>query len=383
MPQSDPRTGDVDDLLPDLGMAEVLRQRPSGITSAWHAVRVALAVTVSWVVADTVSQSSFALFAPITTLMVVQASLWTTIGLSVQRIVGTGLGVLLASVYVNLVGLTWWSFLFGVLGALLIARGLPLSLGGQLQIPLAVVFVLALGSGTITQDLWRVLDVLIGGAVGLLAVVAFPQRPRPEPFERALRVYRDAIVETVRAVGRESGARGAELGIDAPHDYVQPSRQLRERADAARDALVALAESSALNVRARAVREDLDARAIRLRRLSGIAVQVRGIVGAANRMYDRPGLEPGLSPQGLRELMSDLAVLMEAVLGTGDEAVGGGAVTTLADELDASLAARLRTTADDIAEHHSQVGDVLASVAVLGRLDHVRQQLADFPAWQA
>ena len=141
------RGDELDDLLPDLGVSDVLQQRPAGIGSVRHAVRIAVAVTVSWVVAEAVSQSEFALFAPITTLLVVQSSPWTTLGVSMQRILGTGIGVLVASVYVNLLGLSWWSFLGGVLAALLIARALPWSLGGQLQIPVAVVFVLALGAG--------------------------------------------------------------------------------------------------------------------------------------------------------------------------------------------------------------------------------------------
>jgi uncharacterized membrane protein YccC len=385
MPQSDARLGDFDDLLPDLGVADVLRQRPTGISSVRHAVRIAIAVTVAWVVADQVSQSTFALFAPITTLLVVQSSPWTTLGVSVQRILGTGIGVLLASVYVNLLGLSWWSFLFGVLAALLIARVLPWSLGGQLQIPVAVVFVLALGAGSLQQDLWRVLDVLIGGAIGLLAVFVFPQRPRPERFEAALREYRAAIVATVRAIGAECGTRAADLGPAAPHDFVQPSRRLRDRAQEAREALLRLAEASALNVRAGAVRDDLEDRALRLRRLSGIGVQVRGIVGAANRMYDRPGNVPGLPPALLGELLADLVQVMDAVLGTGQTPVGGTArgPGTPAEDLDAALAARLRLSADDLAQRHEQAWDVLASVSLLGRIDHVRQQLAEYPEWEA
>lgn len=385
MPQPDARIGDLDDLLPDLGVADVLRQRPTGISSLRHAVRVAIAVTVSWVVADAVSQSTFALFAPVTTLLVVQSSPWTTLGVSVQRILGTGIGVLLASIYVNVLGLTWWSFLGGVLVALLIARLLPWSLGGQLQIPVAVVFVLALGAGSLQQDMWRVLDVLIGGAIGLLAVFVFPQRPRPDRFEAALRDYRAAVIATVRDVARECGTRGEELGLDRPHDFVHPSRRLRDRADAARDALVGLAEASALNLRAGAVRDDLEARALRLRRLSGIGVQVRGIVGAANRMYDRPGIDPGLPATWLRELLDELADLMESVLGAGGADVGATdrRTSTSVPPADAALADRLRRAADDLAERHAQVGDVLASVSLLGRLDHVRQQLAEFPAWQA
>lgn len=381
MTRPDPRS-DLDDLLPDLGVADALRQRPAGIGSARHAIRIAIAVTVSWVVAEAVSQSAFALFAPITTLLVVQTSPWTTLGVSVQRIMGTGLGVLVASVYVNLVGLTWWSFLIGVLAALLVARLLPWSLGGQLQIPVAVVFVLALGAGSIEQDAWRVLDVIIGGAIGLLAVFVFPPRPRPDAFEAAMRSYREAIVETLRSVGEESGTHAVPLGPDEVHDFVSPSRRLRDRADDARDALVRLVEGSQLNMRAGEMPAELEERALRLRRLSGIGVQVRGIVGAANRLYDQPGLEPSLDHARLAPLVEQLVDLMGLALGTGDEPVGRPDRAT-AVTLDSELGEQLRRVADDVAEQHDQLGDVLASVSMLGRLDHIRIQLATFPEWQA
>lgn len=372
------RGDDLDDLLPDLGVAEVLQQRPAGIGSVRHAIRIAIAVTISWVVAEAVSQSEFALFAPITTLLVVQSSPWTTLGVSVQRILGTGIGVLVASIYVNLVGLSWWSFLLGVLAALLIARALPWSLGGQLQIPVAVVFVLALGAGSLSQDLWRVLDVVIGGGIGLVAVFVFPSRPQPSAFEAAMRTYRDAVIETLRQVAAESGTRGTALGTDGLHDFVAPSRRLREHADHARDALVRLAEGSALNLRAGPVRDELEDRALRLRRLSGIGVQVRGIVGAANRMYDRPDGTPGLGGDTLRELVDLEVDLLVRVLAAGDTPVGATGRDDI-DDLDSLLAERLRSAADDVATRHGQVGDVLASIALLGRLDHVRQQALDYP----
>jgi hypothetical protein len=73
---------------------------------------------------------------------------------------------------------------------------------------------------------------------------------------------------------------------------------------------------------------------------------------------------------------------MGLVLGAGDEPVGRPDRAAAAN-LDRELAERLRQAADDVAEHHDQVGDVLASVSMLGRLDHVRSQLAGFPEWQA
>ncbi len=377
----DPRSPEVEDLLPDLGISDVLRQRPAGIGSVRHAVRIAIAVTVSYLVAQWVSQSAFALFAPVTTLLVVQTSPWSTLGVSVQRILGTGAGVLVASIYVNVVGLSWWSFLLGVLAALLIARLLPWSLGGQLQIPVAVVFVLALGPGSIEQDRWRVIDVVIGGAIGLIAVFVFPQRPKPDAFEAAMRIYRAAVIDVLRSVGAESAAAHSVLAPVEVHSYVGPSRQLRERADSARGALVLLVEGAQLNMRAGGVTDDLEARALRLRRLSGIAVQVRGIVGAANRLYDREGIDPMLTGLEFDGILRDLTALMEAVLGSEGSDVGVGDRAT-ADVLDAALMKRLHRTADDVAGRRTQMGDVLASISMLGRVDHIRSQLLDFPEWQ-
>lgn len=382
MARPDSRATDLEDLLPDLGIADVLQQRPAGIGSVRHAVRIAVAVTVSWLVAVAVSRSDLALFAPITTLLVVQTSPWTTLGVSVQRILGTGAGVLLASVFVNVLGLTWWSFLLGVLSALLVARLLPWSLGGQLQIPVAVVFVLALGPGTLEQDLWRVIDVVIGGAIGLLAVFVFPPKPRVERFEAALRDYRDTMIDVLRSVGAESGSRDEPLDAESAHDYVAPSRRLRDLADAARVELVRLAESSQMNLRASGVAAALEQRALRLRRLAGIGVQVRGVVGAANRIYDRADLSPGLAGDQLHEAVRQTSDLLEAVLGTGPAEVGDGDPAT-AERLAPELAAFLRSTADEVAARHGQVGDVLASVAILGRLDHIRTQAIGFPPMTA
>ena len=372
----------MEDLLPDLGISDVLQQRPAGIGSVRHAIRIALAVTVSYLVARWISQSPFALFAPVTTLLVVQTSPWSTLGVSIQRILGTGAGVLVASVYVNVVGLTWWSFLLGVLAALLIARLLPWSLGGQLQIPVAVVFVLALGPGSIEQDRWRVMDVVIGGVVGLIAVFVFPPRPKPDAFEAAMRTYRAAVIDVLRSVAVESAEVRNALAPAEVHAYVAPSRQLRDRADAARRALVLLVEGAQLNMRARGVADDLEARALRLRRLSGIAVQVRGIVGAANRLYDREGIDPMLTGVELHGILIDLIALMDAVLGTAQSEVGAGD-RDAAEHLDGVLMARLHRMADDVASRTSQLGDVLASISMLGRIDHIRSQLLDYPAWQS
>lgn len=372
-------TGSADpDLLPDVALGDLLLQRPGGLGSWHHLVRIGLAVTASWLIADYLSQSQFTLFAPITTLMVVQGSPWSTLSLSTQRVLGTGTGVLLASLWVNLLGTTWWSFLIAVMIALAIARLLPWSLTGQLQIPLAVVFVLAMGAGSLQQDLWRVLDVIIGGIVGLAAVYIYPPRPRRGPFERASEQYRDAMIDVLQAVGQGSGSLGAALSPGELHEYVQVSRGLRAKSDAARAALADLANSTAFNPRAGTAKAGLTRDAIRLRRLSAIGLQIRGVTGAANSLYDRD-FRPWLDAKQFNGLVDALAGLARLCLGAAgtpvrcaDHAAAQAAAQSLAD--------RINRLAEELVNAHAATtevrqGGALESIGMLARLDYIRGQL--------
>lgn len=368
---------DTDDLLPDLDLAQIMQQRPLGLGSIQHVIRLTLAVTVSWAVAVAVSHSTLALFAPVTTLLVVQSSAWSTLGMSIQRILGTGIGVLVASIWVNVAGLSWWAFLIGVGTALFIARLLPWSLGGQLQIPVAVVFVLALGPGSFSADIWRVLDVLIGGVIGLVAVFVYPPKPRTETLDAAMQKYRNAIIDTMRNVGAESGSYERVLADDEQHGYVVTSRRLRDLGDGVRAELVRFVEGAHLNLRARGLESTVRLRATRLRRLSGIGVQVRGIVGSANRLYDRPGEPARLSGEELGRLIDRVVALMEGVLGTADQPIGTADHQAVIG-LDAELEAELREAAQLLVDPADGVSGVLGSVSMVGRLDLVRVQLDEF-----
>ncbi len=366
-------------LLPELRLGDVLQQRNGGLGTPAHIIRLGIAVTVAWLVAITFSRSSLGIFAPVTTLLVLQSSPWSTLGLSLQRILGTGLGVLAASIWVNLVGLSWWSFLIAVVASLFVARMIPWSIAGQIQIPIAVVFVLALGSGSMQQDIWRVLDVVIGGLIGLLAVYLYPAKPRPAEFEAALTRYRDAIIRVLDLVGHGNGPEGRLLEPGVNHDYVDASRALRDEADSARQALVKLAESSFWNPRGREVAARLDEDARRLRRLGGIGVQVRGIAGAANLLFDRGVTQP-LTPDRFGELIDQTARMARVTLGDEDSALtqaGHESVERESGELTAALDAAAR----HVMVHADDVQAVIDAIALLGRIDHIRRQLLIYSTW--
>lgn len=356
------------DLIPGESFGGALKKRPSGIGSYRHITRVAIAATIAWLIATHLSQSTLGIFAPITTLLVVQASPWSTLGISAQRIIGTGLGVFLASIWVNLLGLSWWTFGLGLVIALVIARLLPFSIGGQIQIPIAVIFVLAIGPNSIEQDLWRVLDVGIGGAVGILAVLIWPPKPPVRLFLEAMATYRDDVFAVLQAIGEESGTQTH----GRVHDYVPKARQLRDGAVATREQLAEVAEGTHANLRAGNVRSQLPQFALSLRRLLGFAIQVRGLAGAADALYDRR-LPAALTPRQLSELIHEL--LEEASMAMGRQ----GAPIILAGDagaLDtAALALSTRALASQVVVEFGDVSSVLESVAILGRFDYLRAQI--------
>ena len=372
---SDARPDDGREILPDLRLTDVLQQRPASFRSPWQIARIAVAVTASWAVGYWLSPSSFGIFAPLTTLQVLSGSPWSTVGLTAQRILATGIGVFAATLWVSWVGVTWWSVLLGMLVSLVVASRLPLSLGGQFQIPTAVLFVFALGTATWSQAAWRVIDVVIGGLVGVAAIYLPPPRPHPERFDAKLQEYRDHILRLLEDIAGEIRSRSASLGPDILHDFIPSSRSLRGDADVARQALTTFAETVAFNPRGRSMKPLLEGDALRLRRLGSIGVHVRGIAGVINKDYDREWITPALDEATLADLLDELASLGRLALGSP-----GMPVETEAPELTKERAqafdAHLRQLADRIAREGT--GEVLESVSLLGRLEYVADQLEGF-----
>ncbi len=349
--------------VPDLIFGEALKTRPRGITTVGLALRIAVASTASYFLARQISQSSFVLFAPVTTLLVVQASPFATIGASMQRVLGTGLGVLLATIFVQFIPVNAATFFAAVFVALLFARLLPVSLAAQLQIPVAVVFVLALGSTGFRQDAWRVLDVVIGGAVGIVAVYLIPSRPRLELVEAAIEDFLAALQLQLRAIGDDVGTVASVLPDKEKHHFTATSRQLRDKSRKARDEYIAAVESLRFHPRARREARRLEAIGEQVSWLTGLAIQVRAISGAADRLFDRVGGPPALSPAVVRDVMGACADLIEVTSRAESEAEMAE-VRAEAKNIRALINPALTQIVEGAA-----VTDVLHSLSLLGRLD--------------
>lgn len=353
-----------------LGLSAALQTRNRGLGRFTMALRVAVATTASYLIAERVSGSALPVFAPITTLLVVQTSPFSTLGMTAQRVLGTGLGVAATTLYVTFVPITWWSVFLALLVALLVARTLPFGIAGQLQIPLATVFVLALGPGDLSVDLWRVADVILGGIIGVVAVFVAPPSPQLDPARRQLEAFAAQVGGLLDTVAAEAGTHALPLPGETRHAFIADARALRAPTQAVIDAMTLAIESVRFNPRARGVGTDLDLldqRALWLRR---VAIQARGLAGAVDRLYDRAGLAPALPAEALAPLLRDLARLLAVVDRDGVDEDAHALDTHLAQQLTAAVAA---ATA-----HHAAV-DALGSLSILGRIDHLRAMVATGP----
>ncbi|MFD8986022.1 aromatic acid exporter family protein, partial [Streptomyces sp. NPDC059564] len=130
-----------------------------------QALRSTAAAVVSYVVALRLSSEPAPLTAPLTALLVVQVTLYSTLTTGIRRVNSVVAGVLIAIGFSALVGLTWWSLGLIILASLVVGR---LVRAGEFVPEVAISAMLVLGVTQVADTAWdRVLETLIGAAVGL------------------------------------------------------------------------------------------------------------------------------------------------------------------------------------------------------------------------
>ena len=172
-----------------------LRMRRRWRSAVFRAARLAGASVAAFLAAE-----GFGLVDPpplvaaLTALLVVQATASSTLFSGVERVLSVVAGVALAMGFVSVVGLTWWSL--GILVAASIIVGQLLRLGPNLiEVPISAMLVLGVGytSGAEATGMSRVVETLIGAAVGVLVNVLFPPAVRSRYAGQAVQRLADEI----------------------------------------------------------------------------------------------------------------------------------------------------------------------------------------------
>jgi hypothetical protein len=334
------------------------RSQPSAV----YIARLTATATAAYLIALLVpAGTSRPVLAPLTALLVLQASLFQTIRSAARKVISVTAGVLVAVTVSAFVGFSWWLLALLIAGALVL--GTLLRLGDDLlEVPISAMLIFA-SAGQHIAATGRIVDTLVGSAAGLLGGVVFaPLRVQPA---------REAVGELAGRLAGVLDRMARELVVEEPDPdrvsvWLEESRALRGEIERVDDTLRQAEESARLNPRILRVPEVLPDSEVALRRgletLEHTALTLRAL---ARAMIDSSRIEseasPVRDPETRAWLGTVLGQLAEAVrtygrllqtppvtrLGTGPGA-GRAASPADSEELEAELAWQLAEA------HHQQ-----------------------------
>ena len=159
------------------------------LPSATQIARLTIAAVVAYVVADALFPGILDLTAPLTALLVVQASTVGTLLMGAVRVGAVLTGVLVAVGVSTYLGLSWWSLALVIAASLVIAK--LLRLGDQtLEAPISAMLILAVSAPGVAAEV-RVGNTLVGTVVGvvfsLIVPIAIPNAQASEAVRRVTR----------------------------------------------------------------------------------------------------------------------------------------------------------------------------------------------------
>ncbi|MFC9602704.1 aromatic acid exporter family protein [Streptomyces niveus] len=306
-------------------------------------LRSAAAATLAYIVALWLSTEPAPLTAPLTALLVVQVTLYSTLTTSFRRVNAVVAGVLIAIAFSVLVGLSWWSLGLIILASLLAGRLVRVD---EFVPEVAISAMLVLGVTHAANTAWdRVLETLIGAVVGLLFNVVFV----PPVW---VSVAGESIEDLARQMRRLMRDVGEELTTPTPVERAAARLSEARRLDhgiAEVDAALRQAEDSLrLNPR---VKEGLLHRVVLrtgLDTLEICAVVLRVLTRTITDLAKEREEENLFTPEegsGLEELLSQVAdalVSFAVLVTTQASEAAEAAEDRLAGDLSAAAASRER-----------------------------------------
>ena len=161
--------------------------------------RLTAAAVVAYVLSQVVTHGTPDLTGPLTALLVVQATAFSTIKMGAVRVGAVLSGILVATLLSTWSGLTWWSLGAAIASSLLLAK--VLRLGDQaLETPISAMLILGVSNHDIAAET-RIVNTLIGAAVGIaFSVVYPPAMPTAAARQSLLRVV-EAAASALDAAG--------------------------------------------------------------------------------------------------------------------------------------------------------------------------------------
>lgn len=359
------------------------RLRERGRTAVVRAGRLTGAAVVAYLAAQWLLPSARSVLAPLTALLVVQVTLYSTLTAGVRRIASVVAGVVVAVLFSELVELSWWSLAVTVAAAILIGQLLRLR-EHLLEVPISAMLVLSIG-GAEGRATARILETLVGAAVGVLYNVVLPGPVQSRTAGEAVEGIADQIATLLRRMSEElAGGISAEQASS----WLEEARAQSRRFSRADQVLVEAEESRRLNVRALGT---LDPAPLLRSGLDALEHATVGLRGLCRAVLDRTrSEEEDPYPEPVRAvfavLLRDLAEAVSAfgrLVRAEAEGQAGAQAPQLAQALEAVGEARTRLTElllvdrrddDDWQSHGVLLGSVQRMLREVDVEERVRQQ---------
>ena len=246
-------------------------------------LKSAVATIAAWLVAGWLIPGPLPVFAAIAALLVVQPSVDQSLGKAIERSVGVIAGVVIASALGLVFGPNSWVILLAIVVSILAAWAARMTTPTSNQVAISAMLVLALGGTSPEYAFDRILETLIGAAIGIVVNVLIVPPVLVGPAREQLAALGGELAASVDRLAAALEAPQSRADLDA---LMIEARLLRPMRDAADGAIADAEESLTLNPRRSAHRGDLVEQRKLLERLGPIVTQVIGMTRAVVDHYD-------------------------------------------------------------------------------------------------
>lgn len=329
--------------------ASANRLRERGAKAVVRALRLTAAAVLAYLVADEIFPGTRPLLAPLTALLVVQVTLFSTLTAGLQRVASVVVGVLVAVLFSSVAAFSWWSLAALIAASLLLGQLLRLR-EQLLEVPISAMLVLAVG-GREGPAAGRITETLVGAAVGVLYNIVLPGPVRSRSAGEAVSGF---AAELRKLLEQMADDLREPATAEKAQRWLEETRRLDNRVAQVDRALVEAEESRRLNVRALGTMDTAPSLRSGLDALEHCTVALRGLCRAVvDQIEAQPDAADRVYSADVREvfavLLRDLAAALEAF----------GRLVRAEAEGASSPEAELATALETVREARARLTDLL------------------------